>query len=91
MAKKKPTVDTIVPLDHHFLMISTAEWKASRDLSACLARGMSGGFPFTLYMVPTKLAEDGTMDYVIEWYQPKVPGCVVLNTFGFDKYITETA
>ena len=53
MAKKKPTVDTI-----------TAEGKASRDLSACLARGMSGGFPFSgrrhdQYQLYLTFADDG--------------------------------
>lgn len=85
MAKKKITADPIAT--HHFLMISVAEWKASPDLSACLARGMSGGFPFVLYYIPQPMGPDNTMGYSIEYYKPQdLQGAVVLNTFGMARY-----
>ena len=84
MAKKKITADPIAT--HHFLMISVAEWKASPDLAACLSRGMTGGFPFTLYYIPQPMGPDNTMGYHIEYYRPQVQGAVVLNTFGMAQY-----
>jgi hypothetical protein len=47
MAKKMLIVDTLALLDHHFLKFGTAEWRVSRDLSACLVWGMSGVLAFT--------------------------------------------
>ena len=89
MAKKKMKPDT--NSTHHFLMISVAEWKASPDLADCLARGVSGGFPFTLYYIPQPMGPDNTMGYSIEWYQPQVKGAVVLSTYGFEKYAADLA
>ena len=86
MAKKKLTADTLQPFGHHFLMVSAGEWKASHDVSACLARGMSSGLAFTLYMVPRPMAAHDQIDYAIQWFKPVVDGCVVLNTFGYDQY-----